>query len=68
MNLRRLLDELKPKLDPIFYDENFSNEVWFQMMIDVVENHVKHWRVKPQIESHELVLKFVKGKQNGKVI
>jgi len=66
MNLRRLLDELKPKLDPIFHDQSLSNEVWFQMMIDVVDNHVKHWRIKPEIESHEIVLKFVKGNQNAK--
>ena len=61
---RRLLDELKPILEPHF-DNNLPDGAWFRNLEAAVEEHFAKKRIKPKIDPHELVMDFLKYKQSS---
>lgn len=72
---RMLLDEIKPILDD-YVSNDLPDGAWFQMMIDVLDQHFAKKRIRPSIDTHDLVLDYLrdraanhlKGNQNAKTV
>jgi hypothetical protein len=60
---RLLVEEVAPLLEGHFNNDDLPDGAWFQVMVDTVEMHFANRRIKLEVDAHEIVLEFIKGKQ-----
>lgn len=60
---RMLLDEIKPLLADHF-DNDLPDGAWFQVMVDVLDRHFAKKRQRPKIDTHDLVLDYLRYRQS----